>query len=177
LRVKHKFVTSSLIAYHADMAGKKSDLGPIGINVTHAVRRCREARGLGYAELSRQLALVGREIPPLGLRRIESGERRVDVDDLVALAAALGVSPITLLMPADADPATPVAVTGVDGEVPAERLWNWLTASGPLRARDLVLAFYGDALPSWERHQMERQLGPTVAGLMDSRAGTAHGDD
>ena len=85
------------------MSGKKSDLGPIGEHVTHTVRKFRKARGLSYAELSRRLADMGREIPSLGLRRIESGERRVDADDLVALALALDVTPLALLLPSPDD--------------------------------------------------------------------------
>lgn len=60
-----------------------------------------------YAELSRKLAEMGREIPPLGLRRIETGERRVDVDDLVALALALDLSPLALLLPTDTSSLVP----------------------------------------------------------------------
>jgi hypothetical protein len=81
------------------MSGKMFDLGPIGLNVTRTVRKFREERRIGYAALSRRLADLGREIPPLGLRRIENGERRVDADDLVALALALDVSPLALLLP------------------------------------------------------------------------------
>ena len=46
----------------------------------------RERTNLGYAQLSRKLKEAGRAIPELGLRRIEDGDRRVDVDDLAALA-------------------------------------------------------------------------------------------
>ena len=81
------------------MAGKKIELGPTGETVRTNIQRLRRARGLGFAELSRELDRLGRTIPPLGLRRIEDGERRVDVDDLVALAAALWVSPVLLLLP------------------------------------------------------------------------------
>jgi len=42
---------------------------------------------------------VGRPLGHSAVDQIEKGTRRVDVDDLMALAAALGVSPITLLMP------------------------------------------------------------------------------
>jgi hypothetical protein len=59
----------------------------------------RETQNLGYTKLASILEEMGRPIPELGLRRIESGDRRVDVDDLMALAMALGVSPVTLLMP------------------------------------------------------------------------------
>jgi transcriptional regulator with XRE-family HTH domain len=66
------------------------------------LQRLREAQNLGFTKLARILdEEIGRPIPELGLRRIESGDRRVDVDDLMALAAALDVSPATLLMPDD----------------------------------------------------------------------------
>lgn len=40
---------------------------------------------------------LGRPIAPLGLTRIRDLQRRVDVDDFVALARALGVDPADLL--------------------------------------------------------------------------------
>lgn len=82
------------------MAGKKNEVAATGRAVAANVKRLREEQNLGYAELSRRLdEQADRDIPPLGLRRIESHERRVDADDLVALAVALSVSPLTLLMP------------------------------------------------------------------------------
>jgi hypothetical protein len=77
-------------------------------------------------------------------------------------------------MPADIDESAAVAATGVRGEVSALRLWNWLNASYPVRGA--VMAFYNDALPSWERNQIEKQSGPVMAALMDPR-GPDHGDD
>jgi hypothetical protein len=41
-----------------------SDLGPTGEQVAHTVRKFREARHLGYAELSRRLAKLGRRRRP-----------------------------------------------------------------------------------------------------------------
>lgn len=70
------------------MAGKEIRLGPAGEQVRANVKRLRGH--MSYAELSRELERVGRPIPPLGLKRIEEGERRVDVDDLVALAEVFG---------------------------------------------------------------------------------------
>ena len=46
---------------------------------------------------SRSLAALGRPILPSGLSKIEQGARRVDVDDLVVLADALGTVPSGLL--------------------------------------------------------------------------------
>lgn len=109
------------------MAGKSTELGPIGVNVTHTVRRLREDRGLGYADMSRQLAAIGRDIPPLGLRRIESGERRVDADDLVALAILFDVSPLVLLLPREAG-----LLTSQGEEYSLQQIWTWGQGLNPL---------------------------------------------
>lgn len=78
---------------------KKNPLGPIGENVRLNVARYRAERGLSYTRLSDRLANAGRPIPTLGLARLEKGERRVDADDLVALAEALEVTVEHLLAP------------------------------------------------------------------------------
>lgn len=80
--------------------------------------------GLSYAEMSRQLKGVGREIPPLGLRRLEAGERRVDVDDLMAIAVVLDVAPLRLLMPPTASSVIDAEATGT-GVHSTSELWNW----------------------------------------------------
>lgn len=74
-------------------------LGPVGTTVRENIKKLREVRKLSYAELSRQLTSIGRPIHALGLRRLEDGDRRVDVDDLCALAFVLGVEPSRLLNP------------------------------------------------------------------------------
>ena len=138
------------------MAGKKTDLGPIGVNVTHNVRHFRhEVRRLSYAELSRRLADLGREIPSLGLRRIESGERRVDVDDLVALALALQVSPLALLLTTERGPVLP------NGKVyDPELIWDWATGQHPLLGTDDAISFmrYSDPLNWPESEAILMQL-------------------
>jgi hypothetical protein len=111
--------------------------------------------GLGFAQLSRELGNAGRDIPPLGLGRIESGERRVDVDELTALAAAFGICPATLLMPEAEDAEAIVQLTGA-GKWQAQKVWSWLTGSYPLEGS--VLSFFNVALPRWERDAVEEVL-------------------
>jgi transcriptional regulator with XRE-family HTH domain len=146
------------------------------VSVTHNVRRIREARGLSYAELSRQLADMGRQIPPLGLRRIESGERRVDADDLVALAIALGVTPITLLMPYTKNEDTCVEVTGLSEPVRDTTLWNWLQARIPISGNvggDSLHEWLSFTLATWPTW-MVREIDEAVRrGLTEERARTA----
>lgn len=92
--------TIIMIVHTLGMPAKRNPLGPTGETVRANVIALRERRNLSYAQLSRKLKTAGRAIPELGLRRIEDGDRRVDVDDLMALAEALEVWPIALLMPA-----------------------------------------------------------------------------
>lgn len=109
------------------------DLGPTGENAMQRLETLRKQQRLSYAELSRMLSELGRDIPPLGLRRMEAGERRIDVDDLVALAVALKVSPLALLMPASdsADETFVVTSKGLE-QARAAAIWEWLTANEPL---------------------------------------------
>ena len=83
------------------MAATKIELGEAGESVKVKVAALRKQRGMSYAELSRRLEAAGRPIPALGLRRIEAGDRRVDVDDLGALAKVLDVDVRQLLGIAD----------------------------------------------------------------------------
>lgn len=61
------------------------------------VRGLREQRRMSLTELSELMGQVDRPLLPSGLSKIEQGERRVDVDDLVALATCFGVTPSDLL--------------------------------------------------------------------------------
>ena len=79
-------------------------MGPAGRAVIANIHRIRGLQKMTLQELSDRLTHVGRPILPSGLSKIESGERRIDVDDLVAIAAALGVMPERLLRYADGSP-------------------------------------------------------------------------
>lgn len=108
-------------------------LGPIGRNVAEKVKHLREAENLSFAELSRRLEAVNRQIPTLGLRKIEAGSRRVDVDDLVALAIVFDVSPLALLLPAEGATLTP------NGKhYNRSQIWQWGQGTRPLDNADPV---------------------------------------
>jgi transcriptional regulator with XRE-family HTH domain len=113
---------------------KRIDLGPIGTAVAANVERLRDDQNLSYAELSRRLTELGRPIAPLGLTRIRDRQRRVDVDDLVALALAFDVSPATLLLPdssvGSSEGKAPVTEGGDD--YTRRQIWNWLTVEAPI---------------------------------------------
>jgi transcriptional regulator with XRE-family HTH domain len=144
------------------VAGKKTDLGPIGNNVTHTVRQFREKRGHTYAELSRKLAELGRDIPPLGLRRLEAGERRVDVDDLVALALALNVSPLGLLLPTEASSLTPQG-----DQYAAYLIWVWARGDGMLTdvGPERLMTFLQESNPLIDWTKMAEEMVEKVRHL------------
>lgn len=152
--------SSSLIAENRQVAGKSIDLGPVGARTAAVIREIREQRRLKYAELSRILDGLGRPIPALGLRRIEAGERRVDVDDLVALALALEVSPLRLLLPVETSPLVP----GGD-EYSAGRIWNWGIGTWPLGGDEVT--FVRDSHPlKWAATMGGRESGDATALLL-----------
>ena len=114
----------------------RNPLGAVGGYVIENIRQLRESRRLAYTELSARLETLGRPIPVLGLSRIEKGRRRVDADDLVAIAIALGVNPSALLLP---------RATRAKDEIelsPAVRhaawvTWQWADGQEPLPDRSV----------------------------------------
>jgi transcriptional regulator with XRE-family HTH domain len=84
--------------YVSIMGTRRVEQGEVGHTVAAQVRRIRESERLSLQALSDRLAALGRPILPSGLSKIEQGTRRVDVDDLVALAAALETVPSRLLV-------------------------------------------------------------------------------
>lgn len=107
------------------MAGKKSTTGATGATVAANVARLREEQNLTFAELSRRLQAADNPIPELGLRNIEREKRKVDVDDLMALAYVLQVSPAHILMPHTPRPDDVHPVTAF-GEHTAHDIWAWI---------------------------------------------------
>ena len=157
--------------------------------VSANVQRLRKAQNLGLRALARKLEDVGRPMLHSAVDQIERGTRRVDVDDLVALAAALQVSPATLLMPESALDASfgqsRVLVEWADKAepVPADWLWGWITAQHALDPEN-QLAFAGRALPRFrqeillnEMAQVQKHFQEYVHNRQAEQEGAADGDD
>jgi transcriptional regulator with XRE-family HTH domain len=95
------------------------------------------------------------------ISKIERGERRIDVDDLVAFALALNVSPLTLLLPPTAD-GEPVDLTE-SYTLAASTAWSW--AEGRQTAMDWdarpIASFDPSADPaiSSELYEQEQEFG------------------
>ncbi|MER5649058.1 helix-turn-helix transcriptional regulator [Streptosporangium sp. NPDC002524] len=106
-----------------------NDVGPTGAQVAENLRSFRTERGLSTIRLSQLLGEIGRPIQATGITKIEKKERKVDVDDLVALALVLNVSPLALLLPSvDGDEMVPLAPTV---ELPAWLVWEWAEGASP----------------------------------------------
>jgi Phage integrase family len=129
------------VAYETQL---KSDRSELHQRVAAAI----ESRDPAAAE--ENAALIAEHLEAAGDGHAADG-------NLVALALALKVSPVTLLMagmPGADDPVEMVAVTGVDTKVAAGQLWSWLRADHLSGGGSLVglspLAFMLNAQPQWE---------------------------
>lgn len=142
------------------MATRRVEIGPFGETVRRNVTRFRGLRGLTMTQLSARLTELGRPMGVSTLSGVENGGRRVDADDLVMLAAALDVSPASLLMPSATDPieeSVPADAVHGGRSVSAGEWWNWLTAVAPLHGT------YPDEVDTFEVERWRRSQVPPFA--------------
>lgn len=66
--------------------------GEASANVAANIRELREAQGLSLEDVAARCLRLGRKIDRTAIHRMEQGRRRVDVDDLVVMTKALGLS-------------------------------------------------------------------------------------
>lgn len=121
--------------------------GPVSDYVAENVAALRRARGLSQQELSARLTELGRPMLPSALSKIEGRDRGVDVDDLIALAVALGVNPSRLLLPGNAGDDEALLTSTL--AVPGWAAWQWADASAPLPTRSDAEGYYN----SEEEHE------------------------
>ncbi|MFJ6797674.1 helix-turn-helix domain-containing protein [Streptomyces sp. NPDC091268] len=79
------------------MPPRSLEIGPAGRAAARAIERTRVARGYSQRQLAARVVALGRPMTFTALSRIERTVRRCDIDDLVAIAAALGTLPQALL--------------------------------------------------------------------------------
>lgn len=145
----------------------KNPIGPTGRRAADTVAALRQDDRLSYKELSDNLRELGRPIPTLGLSRVERCERRIDADDLVALAIALGTTPNRLLLPRTAGRLDVALTSGV--EISEQLAWAWAQATAPIEARqgmiptEVVQRFRSRSLPDQPNYQL-----PEVAPHLDA---------
>lgn len=110
------------------------------------ISRIRKSRQISLKQLESHLAKLGRRISLSGLSKIENGDRKVDVDDLFAIALTLDVSPIALLLPQGA-PDDAVDVSG--GRASLALFWQWALAADVGVSSDDLRSFQARSLPGW----------------------------
>lgn len=165
---------------------RKVTQGPTGDSVRSNVARLRREKRLTAEQLVERLALAGHKVPRTAISEIETGGRRVTVDDLVALALALEVTPNTLLLPDSDSPETVVSLTSL-ASIPSRQAWAWAQgqfAPTPFADQD---SFRTHSLPSWllqEQSQIENvrvrstgQLRDLLSGLLDEVEKASNGDN
>lgn len=117
------------------------------MTVARRLRELRTQQNLTYAAVSERLQELRHPIQSLSLRRMEEGERAVDVDDLMALSIVFGVAPVTLLLPDTTTNQDPVELTGDQDQVDALTAHVWARGIGSVRPDHRQ--FYAWANPEW----------------------------
>jgi len=108
--------------------------GPSAGRVRANLRALREERRISLRDLSKRLEQLGHPLLPSGLSKIETGDRRADVDDLIAIALALDVSPNRLLLPKTAGENETIELTQ-EIETSERAAWRWASGEVPLEAK------------------------------------------
>jgi transcriptional regulator with XRE-family HTH domain len=140
---------------------RPSELGAVGRQVAENLAMLRHGAGMKQQELSERLEAIGRPVPATSISKAEKGERRVDVDDLVALAMALDTSPNRLLLPVDERDAIIDLAPNV--QVSQAYAWQWATGEWPAGpdVRDRPFSAFQNfrwrALPSWLQQTNEHR--------------------
>jgi transcriptional regulator with XRE-family HTH domain len=123
--------------------GRRSDASRV---VGRQIKRVREELRLSQDELSERLSKQGVALQQPAIARLESGERLITVDDLLAIAAVLGVSPLFLLSGSYTDEMVPV--TPRAEHVPRDMRY-WMRGEFPL-SQDEQETFF-ELVPDEER--------------------------
>ncbi len=104
-----------------------------GVIARLMIRDLRRRRKWTQGHLAQRLAEAGYPLGQTNLSKIESGRRRLFVDDLIAICAVLNVAPSRVLEGAQLDPQPPVTVLP-SLTVPLSRFRSWLRGTTPLPA-------------------------------------------
>lgn len=115
---------------------KHPPIGPVGERVIANVEELRQIRGLSFRDLAARLAELGRPIGSAVLHRLSQGRRRVDADDLVALAVALGVTTDSLLLDRHARRDEMMDLTPAFRQR-ADVVWAWADGREPMPAHQV----------------------------------------
>lgn len=155
---------------HRDVMNEPVDIRD---SVRRRLRELRSERGLTAEQLAKRVQDLGGDLGRVAITKMESANpetrRKITVEHLWWLAAALNVSPIELVLPAD-DGAKRIALSE-KAEASAKEMRAWCRGEGPMRwdigtqweysARDREHA-YNRAKPAGEYARWEASRHPAV---------------
>lgn len=105
---------------------------PIGERVAGNIARIRQSKGMSQSDLVAKLQEHGLSYAVSAISKIEKGQRKLDPDDLVGIAVALGTTPNALMFGVDLFLGPkPLAVTPTF-EAEMDRVWAWADGEFPL---------------------------------------------
>ena len=99
---------------------------------------------MSQAELAEALTALGRTFPTTAVAKAEAvalrdaGVRKLDIDDLMAMAVALNVSPLALLLPDTRRGNDPAEATGFPTGSIAATIWDFATAQASPWTEDVA---------------------------------------
>jgi transcriptional regulator with XRE-family HTH domain len=124
----------------------------VSVVVGRQVKALRERLGISQGQLALRLEKFGYPMRQVTIARLETGERRVTIDDVLAIAAALGVSPMYLLSAEFTNETMPVTPKITAGP---SQMRFWLRGELPLPDTD-ELSFF-ELVPDAERLARHRR--------------------
>ncbi|THV43454.1 helix-turn-helix transcriptional regulator [Glycomyces buryatensis] len=142
----------------------------IGRTVGANLRKLRDRKRMSTRAVADAMTGIGRPVASTAITKIEAGDRRVDVDDLVALAIALEVSPVTLLLPGvdevanvEADMINTSKSVPLTEKVsaPWEIVWRWAHGTDPLPGSEARPAAFLEENRPYDRglkHETQRAV-------------------
>lgn len=149
---------------------RANELGPAGGRLAENVKAIRERLPLTTEQLAERVTGLGRPMRANTITKIEKGQRRVDIDDAVALAIALRVNLTTLVLPYTTKGTAQLTETTTIG---ASEAWDWADGKRPLR---VPADDDGSALVDFQRHArpLNRRSWPvtTPAGMLAAASET-----
>ena len=152
--------------YSAVLSGKNSEPRCPAEIVARRVVEARKSLGWTQAKFAERLREIGYVKSRSTLTKLEGGQYRgVSVDDLFALAAALGVAPVHLLVPLE-DDATVAVAPRVNFPAPLARAWIRGTASPPMLPDVDLRQIPESELIQLVRRSLTRDMNNVTAALM-----------
>jgi transcriptional regulator with XRE-family HTH domain len=112
------------------------------------LREVRRFKGWTQQQLASALADVGVDLGEPAVTRLERGARGVSLDDVIAIAAVLGVSPLHMIVPLENDVTADLAP---QLPAPVADARAWFRGQRPLRESDDLPLFYAQTPPDdWD---------------------------